>query len=266
MDTLVLRPQPWANGEDLDDEVRILVNGDDLVDLVTVAEQSLATAAGRPSIADSYSGLRPAEVLWPSHHLLGATQAMWQVCREKTALLRCRACDADVRWPVLARIEVSEHAVVWRDFEQRRCPGPAPADTTEVRHDYPALGPYRFSRLQYEIQVRQVSTTTVFHPVRADELPLIEQSDWRRFSPRLPDQPVFTLALTWDHARRIADAGSRRRSVIRCSVRTTFLNRYQVETTGGIANQEYRIPADDLDAFNAALDGPIEVVDSFGGA
>ncbi len=261
MDTLVLRPQPWGNGEDLDDEVRIVIDGDDLVDLVTVAEESLGSSVAHHSIADSYSGLRPAEVLWPSHHLLGAPQAMWQVCGVKTALLRCRLCDGEIRWPVLAKIEVSDHAVVWRDFEQRRCPDPAVTDSTEVRHDYPALGPFRFSRLQYEAQIRQLPTMTVFYPVDPDELLVIEESGWRRFGPRRPDQPVLTLTLGWDHARRLADVGNRRRPVIRCNVRTEFLNRYPVETAGDPARQEYRIPAGHIDGLNEALVGSIEVAD-----
>jgi hypothetical protein len=265
LDTLELRPQPWANGEDLDDEVRIVIDGTDLIHLVTVAEDALTPRAG-PSIADSYAGLRPAEVLWPSHHLLGAPQAMWKVCGVKTALLRCRLCDNEIRWPVLAKIEISDHDVVWRDFEQRRCVDPDVPGSTEERHDYPTLGPFRFSRLQYEAQVRQVSTMAVFHAVEPGELQLIEESGWRRFAPAASHDPVTTLALTWGHARRLAADGTRHRSVIRCNVATSFLTRYRVVASGGSGAQEYQVPAADLDALNVALVGPIEVADGPGGA
>jgi hypothetical protein len=260
LDTLELRPEPWGNGEDLDDEVRVVIDGTDLIDLVVVAEGALAPGEA-PSIADSYAGLRPAEVLWPSHHLLGAPQAMWQVCGVKTALLRCRLCDGEIRWPVLAKIEISDHDIVWRDFEQRRCADPDVTGSTEERHDYPALGPFRFSRLQYEAQVRQVQTMPVYHAVAAGELQLIEESGWRRFSPGASGDPVTALALTWEHAHHLADDGPRRRAVVRCDVATSFLTRYRVVAAGAPGDQEYRIPPADLDGLNAALAGPIEVAD-----
>jgi hypothetical protein len=46
-------------------------------------------------------------------------------------------------------------------------------------------------------------------------------------------------------------------------VRRDFLDNYRVEEAGGRAHREYWIPAEDLDAFNAAIVGEIEVTRRF---
>ena len=43
-------------------------------------------------------------------------------------------------------------------------------------------------------------------------------------------------------------------------VRAAFLAAYSVETVGNRTHQEYWIPAEDLDAFNASIVGEIEVI------
>lgn len=48
------------------------------------------------------------------------------------------------------------------------------------------------------------AVTTLFRPVGGSELALIEASGWRRFSPRLPSQPIFYPVLTAEYATRIA--------------------------------------------------------------
>ena len=47
------------------------------------------------------------------------------------------------------------------------------------------------------------ATTTLFRPVGPAELALIRESDWRRFPPRLPEQPIFNPVLTENYARQI---------------------------------------------------------------
>jgi hypothetical protein len=43
----------------------------------------------------------------------------------------------------------------------------------------------------------------------------------------------------------------------------SFLDQYTVQKAGGSAHLEYWIPAEDLDAFNQAIVGDIEVVAEF---
>ena len=51
--------------------------------------------------------------------------------------------------------------------------------------------------------------------------------------------------------------------VTRFAVRRDFLDRYPVQDAGGRAHREYRIPAEELAALNAAIVGEIEVVHIF---
>ena len=51
--------------------------------------------------------------------------------------------------------------------------------------------------------------------------------------------------------------------VTRFEVRRDFLARYDVQEAGGRALREYWIPAEELEAFNAAIVGTIEVVREF---
>ena len=51
--------------------------------------------------------------------------------------------------------------------------------------------------------------------------------------------------------------------VTRFKVRRDFLDRYHVQQAGGREHLEYWIPAEDLQAFNDAIVGRIEVVSEF---
>ena len=108
------------------------------------------------------------------------------------------------------------------------------------------------------------STLTLWRPVGPKELELIEQSGMRVSPPRLPDQPIFYPVLTEDYAVKIARdwnvPASGSGFVTRFEVRRDFIAKYDVQEAGGRSHLEYWIPAEDLDAFNAAIVGLIEVV------
>jgi len=88
-----------------------------------------------------------------------------------------------------------------------------------------------------------------------------------RFPPRLPEQPIFYPVTTEEYAVKIARdwnvPASGSGFVTRFEVLTDFLDAYSMQDAGGIAHREYWIPAEEMDAFNAAIVGPIEVVRSF---
>ena len=110
-------------------------------------------------------------------------------------------------------------------------------------------------------------TVTLWRPVGPKELELIQQTGMRSFPPRLPDQPIFYPVLTEEYAAKIArdwnvPAGGSG-FVTRFRVKRSFIDRYDVQEAGGRSHLEYWIPAEDLDTFNAAIVGPIEVVRSF---
>lgn len=110
-------------------------------------------------------------------------------------------------------------------------------------------------------------TITLWRPVGPEELKLIQQSDMQAFPPRLPEQPIFYPVTTEDYAVKIARDWNVRASgsgfVTRFNVLKTYLDRYEVQIAGGRAHQEYWIPAEEMDDFNEAIVGEIEVVQEF---
>ena len=114
-------------------------------------------------------------------------------------------------------------------------------------------------------------TTTLFRPVGAKELALIEAADFAAFPPRLPEQPIFYPVLNEEYAVQIArDWNAKYNSdkigyVTKVEVRKDFLDEYEVKIVGGSRHEEYWIPAEDLEEFNRNIVGMIEVIAEFRG-
>jgi hypothetical protein len=110
-------------------------------------------------------------------------------------------------------------------------------------------------------------TLTLWRPTGPQELALVEESGWRVWPPRLPDQPIFYPVLNEEYATLIARDWNVKASgsgfVTRFEVRKSFLDRYEVQQVGGQTILEYWIPAEDLDELNANIVGLIEVVAEF---
>jgi hypothetical protein len=108
---------------------------------------------------------------------------------------------------------------------------------------------------------------TLWRPVGPAELELIRASGMRAFPPRLPEQPIFYPVLSEEYAVKIARDWNVPASgggfVTRFQVRADFLVKYEVRQAGGCVHREYWIPAEHLDAFNAAIVGEIEVIAEF---
>src|SRR5215471_5273633 len=114
-------------------------------------------------------------------------------------------------------------------------------------------------------QMDEPETTTLYRPIGANELALIEASGFTRFPPRLPDQPIFYPVLNEEYATQIArDWNSRHNRppvgyVTRFKVATHYLERFDIQTVGSSIHQEYWIPAEELEEFNRNIVGLIEV-------
>ena len=110
-------------------------------------------------------------------------------------------------------------------------------------------------------------TITLYRPVGPEEMALIRESGFRRFPPRLPQQPIFYPVLTEAYAAKIARDWNVKASgsgyVTRFAVLRSFLDRYQVQTAGGSDHLEYWIPAAELADFNENIVGPIEIISEF---
>ncbi|MDG9677383.1 hypothetical protein [Micromonospora sp. DH14] len=110
-------------------------------------------------------------------------------------------------------------------------------------------------------------TTVLWRPTGPQELELVHASGWRKWPPRLPDQPIFYPVLNEDYAIKIARDWNVPASgvgyVTRFRVETEFLSRYPVRQVGGDTILELWVPAEELDEFNAHIVGEIEVVHEF---
>lgn len=110
-------------------------------------------------------------------------------------------------------------------------------------------------------------TVILWRPVGPEELRLIKKTGMKSFPPRLPEQSIFYPVTTEEYAIKIARdwnvPASGAGFVTRFRVCRAFLDSYRVQQAGGRAHEEYWIPAEELDAFNAAILGEIEVVQEF---
>jgi hypothetical protein len=111
---------------------------------------------------------------------------------------------------------------------------------------------------------------TLYRPVGERELARIATSGYRAFPPRLSEQPIFYPVLNERYATEIARDWNTRDAasggvgyVTRFRVRAEALAPYPVQVAGAAYHQEYWIPAAELERFNAALVGPIEVIATF---
>ena len=112
--------------------------------------------------------------------------------------------------------------------------------------------------------------TVLYRPVGQREYELIEATGFRRFPPRLLEQPFFYPVTNQDYATQIArdwntkdEVSGRTGYVLRFRVRTEFLQKYPVRTVGSAVHQEYWIPAAELEEFNDRIDGIIETIECF---
>lgn len=106
--------------------------------------------------------------------------------------------------------------------------------------------------------------TVLYRPVGPTELELVARSGFRRFPPRLPEQPIFYPVCNEQYAVEIAQRWNVRDSgvgyVTRFYVSDEVLRRYEPKVVGARYHEEYWIPAGELEGFNDAIVGPIEVI------
>ena len=109
-------------------------------------------------------------------------------------------------------------------------------------------------------------TIVLYRPVGTSELKLIADTDYSQFPPRLPDQPIFYPVMNEGYARQIAkDWNSRINEdklgyVTRFAVQADVVNSYNREVVGAKSHEELWVPAEELEAFNKAIVGKIEVI------
>ncbi|MFZ5637264.1 MAG: hypothetical protein ACOY82_11865 [Pseudomonadota bacterium] len=107
----------------------------------------------------------------------------------------------------------------------------------------------------------------LYRPTGPEELALVEASGFRRWPPRLPEQPIFYPVTNARYAQEIAIRWNIRDSgvghVTRFRVPKTHMDRYPVQKVGGGHHTEWWVPADELEALNDAIVGTIEVIGTY---
>jgi hypothetical protein len=108
---------------------------------------------------------------------------------------------------------------------------------------------------------------TMYRPTGPEELELVRASGFKKWPPRLPDQPIFYPVTNEDYAVEIARDWNVPSSgcgfVTRFKVDSTFMKKYAIQKVGGAGHTEWWIPAEDLELLNENIVGEIEVIREF---
>lgn len=112
-------------------------------------------------------------------------------------------------------------------------------------------------------------TITLYRPTGPDELELVRLSDYAKWPPRLPEQPIFYPVTNEEYAKEIAAGwnvrGGKIGYVTRFKVKKSFMEEYETHHVGGSYHMEWWIPAEDLEELNRNIVGRIEVISEYRG-
>ncbi len=115
--------------------------------------------------------------------------------------------------------------------------------------------------------MQTTATTLLYRPVNQTELDLIAQSGYKRFPPRLPDQPIFYPVMNEGYAIQITKEWNVPAYgvgyVTRFAVDSAYLQKFTVQNVGDQRHDELWIPAEELEEFNNHIIGLIEVTHTF---
>lgn len=107
----------------------------------------------------------------------------------------------------------------------------------------------------------------MFRQTGPTELDLVKKSGYRRWPPRLPEQPIFYPVANEQYAIEIARLWNAKEKgvgyVTRFAVRAGFMERYPIQKVGGSIHLEWWVPAEDLELLNDNIVGEIEVVGEY---
>ncbi len=111
-------------------------------------------------------------------------------------------------------------------------------------------------------------TLILYRPVGLEELKLIEESGWKAFPPRLPEQPIFYPVTNEGYAAQIArdwntKTGSRHGYVTKFEIDRDYAANFDRKIVGGREHEEFWVPAEELAEFNQHIVGQIVVTQSF---
>jgi len=109
----------------------------------------------------------------------------------------------------------------------------------------------------------------LFRPVGTKELELIAESGYKKYPPRLPEQPIFYPVLNETYATEIASQWNvtynedHKGYVTKFEIEDVYAAQFEVHVVGSSYHQELWIPAEELDIFNQHIIGYIQVINEF---
>lgn len=109
----------------------------------------------------------------------------------------------------------------------------------------------------------------LYRPVGTKELELIQKSGYRKFPPRLPDQPIFYPVLNEKYATEIASGWNvtynddHKGYVTKFEIPDQYFNQFEIHTVGASYHQELWVPAENLEDFNTQIIGEIQIISEF---
>lgn len=117
-----------------------------------------------------------------------------------------------------------------------------------------------------------MKTIPLYRPVGEKEMILIAENRYKKFPPRLEWQPIFYPVLDESYASEIAEkwntrdeAGNYLGFVTRFKVQEEVVNQYETQNVGAKNHNELWVPSEELEVFNKAIVGNIEVIKVFVG-
>ena len=112
-----------------------------------------------------------------------------------------------------------------------------------------------------------METTKLYRPVNKVELELIQDSKWKKFPPRLPEQPIFYPVTNQEYASQITREWNlpsyKNGFVTEFELSKKYLSKFKVEKVGLDHHTELWVPAEELEEFNSEIIGQISVVEAY---
>ncbi len=112
-----------------------------------------------------------------------------------------------------------------------------------------------------------MNTVTLYRPVGPKEMEILKENGFKKWPPRLPEQPIFYPVTNEEYAREIAQNWNVKEAgtgyVTKFYVKKEFMDRYPVKKVGGKTHTEWWIPAEDLELLNENIVGLIEIIGEY---
>lgn len=110
-------------------------------------------------------------------------------------------------------------------------------------------------------------TIVMYRPTGPEELKLVAESGYKKWPPRLSEQPFFYPVTNEEYAKQIAMKWNVKSSgvgyVTKFKVKKSFVDKYELNKVGGANHTEWWIPAEDIEKLNKNIVGLIEVIGEY---